>query len=81
MRMTMEIMVLWNSLYEWGLCPTVIEDGILTVNCSTTSQELDFAGAVSDFCVFLIENRPHEKERIYNVKVDGENIKLRVTYD
>jgi hypothetical protein len=68
MMITKEFARVWNSLAAMGFTPTIVEEGIIDITTTTTSDELDFAAAVIDLPnVYLVKVDTKEKERYYNV--------------
>lgn len=78
MYITAEFVKVWNALVDWGFEPSMIDNGVIDVMVCNTSEELDFAAAVTNFHVHLTDTIPEESERLY--KVNGFTVRVYTAY-
>lgn len=49
MKITQELMQVWNALVDWGFKPTLSASMEIEITVRNSSQDLNFSAAMSDF--------------------------------
>lgn len=49
MKITKELMEVWNALVDWGFKPTLSASMEIEITVRNSSQDLNFSAAVGDF--------------------------------
>ena len=49
MKITEELMKVWNALVDWGFKPTLSASMEIEITVRNSSQDLNFSAAMSDF--------------------------------
>lgn len=76
MKITQELVKVWNALVDWGFKPTLSASMEVEITVRNSSQDLDFSAAMGNFNRKLDFINPNEGEYWYII--DGVSV---IVYD